>query len=195
MNGSVSSTVPDTANKVCITNILPNLTEDQVMELLKAFGELRSFVLVRERGNDAETRGVAFFEFVDPSVTEPAVEALNGMEVGPSVLKAQKASIGYSQANTMEMSVNAMSLLAGTTSDNPEEGRVLQLLNMVVPEELIDNQDYEEIVEDVQEECAKFGQVLDIKVPRPSMGSRQSAGVGKIFIKYDTPENAKKASI
>lgn len=32
-----------------------------------------------------------------------------------------------------------------------------------------------------------------MKIPRPSGGSRQSAGVGKIYIKYDTPESAKKA--
>ena len=32
-----------------------------------------------------------------------------------------------------------------------------------------------------------------MKVPRPSGGSRQSAGVGKIFVKYDTPASAKKA--
>ena len=32
-----------------------------------------------------------------------------------------------------------------------------------------------------------------MKVPRPSGGSRQSAGVGKIFVKYDSPESARKA--
>ena len=64
---------------------------------------------------------------------------------------------------------------------------------MVTAEELMDQQDYDEIVEDVQEECNKFGRVLEIKVPKPSMGSRQSSGVGKIFIKYDTPEHAGKA--
>ena len=41
------------------------------------------------------------------------------------------------------MGVNAMSMLAGTTSESLDEGRVLQLLNMVTPEELIDNEDYE----------------------------------------------------
>ena len=50
-----------------------------------------------------------------------------------------------------------------------------------------------DIVADVKEECSKYGPVLDIKVPRPSMGSRQSAGVGKIFIKYDSPASAHKA--
>lgn len=32
-----------------------------------------------------------------------------------------------------------------------------------------------------------------MKIPRPSGGSRQSAGVGKIFIKYEDTESAKKA--
>ena len=65
------------------------------------------------------------------------------MELGDKHLKVQRASIGFAQASGLEMGVNAMSMLAGTTSDNLEEGRVLQLLNMVTPEELIDNEDYE----------------------------------------------------
>ena len=52
---------------------------------------------------------------------------------------------------------------------------------------------FSEIVEDVKEECDKYGAVLDIKIPRPSMGSRQSAGVGKIFVKFDSTESAQKA--
>lgn len=35
--------------------------------------------------------------------------------------------------------------------------------------------------------------MLEIKVPRPSGGSRQSAGVGKIFVKFDNSESAGKA--
>ena len=52
---------------------------------------------------------------------------------------------------------------------------------------------FTEILEDVKEECEKYGQVLDLKIPRPSGGSRQSAGVGKIFVKFDTNEAAGKA--
>lgn len=115
------------------------------------------------------------------------------MELGDKHLKVQRASIGNTQVSGVEMSVNAMSMLAGTTSQGLEDGRVLQLLNMVTAEELIDNEDYEEICEDVKEECEKYGKVLDMKVPRPSGGSRQSAGVGKIFVKFDTPETAGKA--
>lgn len=40
------------------------------------------------------------------------------------------------------MSVNAMSMLAGTVSTDLEKGRVLQLMNMVTAEELMDNETY-----------------------------------------------------
>lgn len=32
-----------------------------------------------------------------------------------------------------------------------------------------------------------------MKIPRPSGGSRQSAGVGKIYVKFDNPDSARKA--
>lgn len=65
------------------------------------------------------------------------------MELGDMRLKIQRASIGMQQAAGLEMGVNAMSMLAGTTSQDLEEGRVLRLLNMVTAEELMDNDDYE----------------------------------------------------
>ncbi|KAL8995357.1 MAG: hypothetical protein Q9169_004899 [Polycauliona sp. 2 TL-2023] len=190
--GVVSPVVPDTPNKISVTNLLPNLDEEQVTELLVAFGALKAFVLVKDRSTE-ESRGIAFCEYADPAVTDIAVEGLNGMELGDKHLKVQRASIGVTQAAGLEMGVNAMSLLAGTTSTDLDEGRVLQLLNMVTAEELIDNEDYNEICEDVKEECDKYGEVLEMKIPRPSGGSRQSNGVGKIFVKYDTAESARKA--
>ncbi|KAI9803488.1 MAG: hypothetical protein M1825_001831 [Sarcosagium campestre] len=190
--GIVSNIVPDTQNKISVSNVPLYLTDEQVTELLVSFGELKAFVLVKDRGTD-ESRGIAFCEYLDPAATDIAVEGLNGMELGDKHLKVGKASIGMQQASGLEMGVNAMSMLAGTTSQDIEEGRVLQLLNMVTPEELVDNDDYEEIVEDVKEECEKYGHVLEIKVPRPTLGSRQSNGVGKIFVKFDTSDSAGKA--
>ncbi|CAL8575318.1 hypothetical protein XPA_001250 [Xanthoria parietina] len=190
--GVVSPVVPDTPNKISVTNLLPNLDEEQVTELLVAFGALKAFVLVKDRSTE-ESRGIAFCEYADPAVTDIAVEGLNGMELGDKHLRVQRASIGVTQAAGLEMGVNAMSMLAGTTSTDLDEGRVLQLLNMVTAEELIDNEDYNEICEDVKEECDKYGEVLEMKIPRPSGGSRQSNGVGKIFVKYDTADSARKA--
>lgn len=140
--GVVSPEVPDTANKICVSNIPIYLTDAQVTELLGTFGELKAFVLVADNGT-GESRGIAFCEYVDPAGTPLAVEGLNGMELGDQKLKVTRASIGFTQASGLEMGVNAMSMFAGTTSNDFEEGRVLQLLNMVTAEELIDNDDYE----------------------------------------------------
>ncbi|KAI0426660.1 hypothetical protein F5Y09DRAFT_318341 [Xylaria sp. FL1042] len=191
--GVVSKVVVDTPNKISISNIPPYLADEQVIELLVAFGELKAFILVKDNGTE-ESRGIAFCEFVDPSITDIAVQGLHGMVIGEKNLKVQKASIGITQVSGVEMGVNAMSMLAGTTASNDSEiSRVIQLLNMVTPEELLDNDDYEEICEDVEGECSKFGKIEAMKVPRPIGGSRQSAGVGKIFVKFDTTESAKKA--
>ena len=141
-DGIVSSEVPDTANKVCVSNIPLYLTEEQVTELLTSFGPLKAFALVKDRGTE-ESRGFAFCEYIDPANTAIAVEGLNGMELADKILKVNLASIGFTQASGLEMGVNAMSMFAGTTSADLEEGRVLQLLNMVTAEELIDNDDFE----------------------------------------------------
>ena len=165
---------------------------------------------------------MAFCEYLDPATTEIAVDGLNGMELGDKHLRVRRASVGVQQASGLDMSVNVMSMLAGTTSQELEGGRVLQLLNMVTPEELMDNDDYDgeappfvsstnrslpwnptwlgtnrseraEICDDVREECEKYGTVLELKVPRPTGGSRQAAGVGKIFVKFENSTSAGNA--
>lgn len=189
----VSNVVPDTINKLSITNIPTFLTDEQVSELLAAFGKPKAFVLVKDRSTE-ESRGIAFAEYLDPSTANgPALETLNGMDVGGKKLKVTKASIGPTQVANFDVGIAAISSLAAQTGNEAEQSRVLQLLNMVTAEELMDNDEYEEICEDVREECSKFGIVADLKVPRPSGGSRQSAGVGKIFVKFDTVDSTAKA--
>lgn len=140
--GRVSNVVIDTPNKISVTNIPPYLTSEQVLELLNSFGELKAFSLVQDRGTE-ESRGIAFCEYLDPASTEVAIKGLDAMELGDRHLKVRKASIGITQVAGIEMGVNAMSMLAGTTSTDSEVTRVLQLLNMVTPEELMDPDDYE----------------------------------------------------
>lgn len=49
--GVVSTNVPDSINKVFVGGLPAYLNEEQVQELLKSFGELKAFNLVRENGN------------------------------------------------------------------------------------------------------------------------------------------------
>jgi splicing factor U2AF 65 kDa subunit len=133
------------------------------------------------------------------------------MDVGGKKLKMAKACIGPAQVANFDVGIAAISGLASQTGNEAEQSRVLQLLNMVTAEELMDPDEYEgasrvliniiethtnsvsEICDDVREECSKFGSVAELKVPRPVGGSRQSAGVGKIFVKFDTPESTTQA--
>lgn len=50
--GVVSPVVPDTPNKISITNLLANLMDEQVTELLVAFGQLKAFVLVKDASTE-----------------------------------------------------------------------------------------------------------------------------------------------
>ena len=205
--GAVSKNVPDTQNKLCISHIPAYITEPQVQELLVAFGDLKSFTLAQYTATEQSKvskvlsklasllrsiQGIAFCEYIDPSSTEVALEGLNGMELGEQLLKVNRASIGIQQASGVEMGVNAMSMLAGTSSDSPDQGRVLQLLNMTTAEELMKEGEYDGVMEDVEEEAAKYGKVLDIKIPRP-VGGREVAGVGKVFVKFEDSASAQKA--
>ena len=49
--GVVSTNVPDSINKIFVGALPTYLNEEQVMELLKSFGELKAFNLVREGGS------------------------------------------------------------------------------------------------------------------------------------------------
>lgn len=50
--GVVSNVVPDTPNKISIADLPTYLTDEQATELLVSFGELKSFVLLRDQHTD-----------------------------------------------------------------------------------------------------------------------------------------------
>lgn len=53
---------------------------------------------------------------------------------------------------------------------------------MVTPEELKDEEEYEDILEDIREECNKYGIVRSLEIPRPIEGV-DVPGCGKVCIK------------
>lgn len=86
------------------------------------------------------------------------------MELGDRYLVVQRAAIGanamkrdamapnYGVPGSMAMATPAV-LAAAAGGQDGDRTRVLQMLNMVSPEELASDQDFEEIVEDIKEEC------------------------------------------
>ncbi|XP_052396591.1 splicing factor U2AF 65 kDa subunit-like [Carassius gibelio] len=192
--GVVSTVVPDSPHKLFIGGLPNYLSDDQVKELLTSFGPLKAFNLVKDSATSL-SKGYAFCEYVDISVTDQAVAGLHGMQLGDKKLIVQRASVGAKNTNpTAVVETPVMLQVPGLqrvqNSGLPTE--VLCLLNMVMPEELLDDEDYEEILEDIREECCKYGTVRSIEIPRPVDGV-EVPGCGKIFVEYVSAAECQKA--
>lgn len=152
------------------------------------------------------------------------------MELGDRYLVVQRASVGAKGGTGMEPDpalpydqfpeLPRPIMPAG--KDAPSDARILLMLNMITPEDLVNDEEYGDIYEDVKEECSKFGEVEDLRIPRPvkkdnksSWGDSTSsvvgvggvvgmsaqdlqrideaAGVGRVYVKFVTEEAANKA--
>jgi splicing factor U2AF subunit len=153
-------------------------------------------------------------------VTDVAIQSLNGMELGDKFLVVQRASVGAAKglAGVPAEAFRAPELPrpimpAGDPSSVSDAGaRILMMLNMVTPEDLTDDTEYGDILEDVREECGKFGPVGDLRIPRPVKRDRakwgeqasqisaadaqrmdEAAGVGRVYVKFEDPYSAQAA--
>ncbi|GMI39995.1 hypothetical protein TrCOL_g2020 [Triparma columacea] len=67
--------------------------------------------------------------------------------------------------------------------------KIVRLTGMISPkEDLVEDEDYNDVVLDIKQECETFGKLLDIVVPRLAQ-----PGEGDVFLKYDSEEGASKA--
>lgn len=83
----------DADNKLFLGGIPTTATENEVRKIVEAFGQLKTFNLVRDPEDDKLNRGFAFLEYEDPKVTERAINGLDGREIGEKKLRVQKASL------------------------------------------------------------------------------------------------------
>ncbi|EPQ27165.1 uncharacterized protein PFL1_05446 [Pseudozyma flocculosa PF-1] len=220
--GVISTNVPDSPNKIFVGGLPTYLTDEQIIELLQSFGELRAFNLVKEAGTGA-SKGFAFCEYVDPALTDLACQGLNDMELADRKLVVQRASMGNDRRNAHGAAgtgPNAGPLgsggvanlppslrnFAGNGGDAGEPTSCMVMLNMVTPEELQSDDEYADIVEDIRDECTKYGNVTDVRIPRPAKKSKGAAaqtwkrtqepsedkkadeereGVGRVYVRYE----------
>ena len=72
--------------------------------------------------------------------------------------------------------------------------RVVMFINAISPEDLLDDSDYEEIIDDFRQKCSIYGTVLNVEIPRPNIEEgTYTEEVGKIFVKFSTLKTAKIA--
>ncbi|KAJ6769810.1 U2 SNRNP AUXILIARY FACTOR LARGE SUBUNIT [Salix purpurea] len=71
--------------------------------------------------------------------------------------------------------------------------KVLCLTEAIAMEVLADDEEYEEILEDMREECCKFGTLINVVIPRPSQIGEQISGAGKVFLEYSDTSSCANA--
>ena len=89
--GVVGTTVVDGPNKVFVGGLPYDLTEEQVKELMMAFGPLKAFHLVKEPGS-SNSKGYGFCEYANPAHTKLACEGLNNMQLRDKTLTVRAAT-------------------------------------------------------------------------------------------------------
>lgn len=63
-------------------------------------------------------------------------------------------------------------------------------------EDLIDDEDYEDNVEDITEEVEKkYGKLTSIEAPRPAKQGKDPPGVGLVFLAFENDKGAQKAQM
>ncbi|XP_073129947.1 splicing factor U2af large subunit A-like isoform X2 [Henckelia pumila] len=171
-------------------------TESQIRELLESFGPLRGFDLVKDR-ETGNSKGYAFCVYHDLSVTDIACAALNGIKMGDKTLTVRRANQGTTQLKPEQESVllhaqQQIALQRLMLQPTLVPSKVVCLTEAVNADELKNDDDYEDILYDMRNECAKFGTLVNVVIPRP-LPNMEPSGVGKVFLEYADTEGASRA--
>jgi hypothetical protein len=100
--------------------------------------------------------------------------------------KSKTSSLGVLGSNGHQYMTAEDYMMA--RESNPSN--VICCKNMVTMKELEDDEEYDEIYDDVWEECQNYGKVISIKIPRPEGKGVIVPGIGKVFVEFATKDGA-----
>ncbi|KAG9134516.1 hypothetical protein Leryth_024132 [Lithospermum erythrorhizon] len=193
----------DGVDRIFVGGLPYYFTETQIRELLESFGSLRGFDLVKDR-DTGNSKGYGFCIYKDPAVTDIACAALNGLKLGDKTLTVRRATMSGQVKSEQEyilaqaqqhIAMQRIAMDAGeigiSTTEIPT--KVLCLSEAISAEELTDDGEYEEILQDMKEECQKFGDLINVIIPRPTMNEEELQGHGKVFLEYADVTGCAKA--
>jgi len=184
VHSSITANAGESPHKIYMGNIPTSLGEGDVKKLLSMFGQLRTFNLVRDALTGL-SKGFAFCEFADITVTDTACKALHQMVIGDKTLVCQRASIQLAARASDEQTVlvdpraaamltlsapTASLLQAAIKDDAVIPTRILVLLNIIditdFPGDKV-HEEYDELYSDMVDFFSQFGRINRVLVPRP----------------------------
>jgi splicing factor U2AF subunit len=166
------------------------LTEEQIVSLVEPFGTVATIDLIKDPATGL-SKGYCFIIFKDPSVVDAVCAGLSGMQVAERSLTVQRAIAGEKQREErkqmksigmLPQGVPNVAMPGQTAGFDPmpygQPSCVLQLKNAVTDAELDDDEEHADLTEDMQQECAQYGQLVKLAIPR------QGAGRGLVLLEY-----------
>eukprot|EP00879_Flechtneria_rotunda_P013232 GHRR01013817.1.p1 GENE.GHRR01013817.1~~GHRR01013817.1.p1 ORF type:complete len:453 (+),score=205.82 GHRR01013817.1:1432-2790(+) len=126
-----------------------------------------------------------------PGASTPALPA----EVAAATTSAEP---GYEEGQVPEGTPAATGgSSAGLARTGSVVGRVVRLACMVERDELLDDEEYEDLMEDTRTEVAKYGQLKQVVIPKPTAEdpATDPPGVGLVFLEYEDTKSAEKARL
>ena len=87
------SSAATSSNLVRVGALPPHLNDEQVRELVSAFGVLKHFSLPKAPGNPAHSLGYALIEYEATEITDVAVSALNSLEICGKALEVKRPTM------------------------------------------------------------------------------------------------------
>jgi splicing factor U2AF subunit len=205
----------DQAERIFVGGLPYYLTEEQCRELLGSFGPIKSFDLVKDR-ETGTGKGYGFVVYADPNVTDSACAGLNGLKMGDRTLTVRRAAEGAAgvagvttsgtqvfpavPTNAAAMAAAAAAAVSGVSFPGLSAApaiagatRIVVLSDAVTLEEISVEEEYNDILEDMREECSKHGPVENILIPRPMPGNPTPAGLAKVIIVFTDMNGSVKA--
>ena len=178
--------------KLMVSELHPHIAEADVREVFAPFGELAEVALMKDPATQASL-GVANITYIDPAHAKDAQQAINGLELAGKQLVVQLvqdappvaapmmgggmglAPLGGMGGMAGMMGMGGMAGMMGMDAGPVAAPSLCVLMkNMFDPngeDEKGDPEFFNDLQEDVKEECGKYGAVVSAKVKPTTAGT------------------------
>ncbi|EDR21726.1 hexokinase, putative [Entamoeba dispar SAW760] len=198
-------------------NIPLQMTDEQIRKKLENLNPLKKFFVIRDPDLGApQGKCYCLFEYQNPEYKEKIL-TFDGINLGGNKIEVCSGVDGFKhlpKASLNElfskMFPHTTDLVIGTLLNSsvgystvfekilkPSEkiedqhvSRIIVIFNMVYPEDLIDQQRYIELIDDIRFVCQEYGEVESISIPRPTEENKKPSGLGRVFIEFKTIDGA-----
>ncbi|CAM9295709.1 unnamed protein product [Phaeothamnion confervicola] len=182
--GAAASAAPD-SNVLMVNNLPEALSEEHVRELMGPFGAVVKFNLLVD--GDGRSKGTAAAEYADGEAAAMALAGLQDLAVGGARLMVQRVSAAVAAALLRPVKARPRPKSEEDLQEAEDGGQpsaVVRLTNVVEVKDLADEAEYKDILEDVTGECAQYGVVRKVEIPRPTVDDAEPPGCGMVFVEF-----------